>query len=607
MVDNWVLLCQSPSPGIFRVLDRTLVSDINDKSAFTAHFDNPKEGIVMNSRLVILSTTILLFWANMLSAKTLVLEGNLSSKIQMSQQMSFAIDKPLSKLTLRFALPANFTNKAVKQELNNLNIVFSPEPLQVENETDKFGNSFKKVTWSNLNTDANVSINFITFIKSELSAMESKTGFPLRNIPQGEAVYLQATDMVQKDDPEIASLASSLTASANTEYAAVSSILNYVADNIKYTYNPPKYDAIYTLKTRTGNCQNFAHLSIAMLRSVGIPARIVGGISLKEPWKVPVDKNSSLVQSMGQGGHAWMEIYFPDLGWLSYDPQQSKQFTSSRHIKQTHGLDSHDINDTWRGSPYLPRYSEQIDAKFLNDSVSLQLKSSIGSPRPYLISNNLYTQLADDEPKRPPVTDTSRPPIKIIPPIEVKKPRKGETTEFGNMEFPNFVDLFQVVGDKGIKIMDKETAEYATSTNVYAQAVQIIDPIAVEKVSLAMRKFGGDGTIFVDLVADDRGKPGLSGLRSLPTYLDTIPRKPGYYWVDFAFPPEGNVLKKGKYWLVLRRSGDAIMNWFYIPGKPYSSGDDTRSTAKGYKWEDILNYDFVFKVKGIVQGNTAKR
>jgi transglutaminase-like putative cysteine protease len=562
------------------------------------------KGKEMKNRIFIFTLLFISTWSHTLFAKTLVLEGNIASKIQMSQQMTFSVDKPVSKLTLRFALPAAFSNKAVRQELGNLNIDFTPQPSQVENETDKFGNHFKRVVWTDITSDATVSVKFITAIRSELSAMESKTGFPLRNIPQGETIYLKATDMVQKDDPEIAELAASLTASARTEYEAVNSILNFIADNIKYTYNPPKYDAKYTLNTKSGNCQNFAHLSIAMLRSVGIPARIVGGISLKDPWKVPVDKTSSLVQSMGQGGHAWMEIFFPDLGWLSYDPQQSKQFTSSRHIKQTHGLDSHDINDTWRGSPYLPRYSEQIDAKFLDDSVALKLKSSVGSPRPYLISNNLLTNIPEDEPKRP-VIERPKPPKK--PPVEVKKPLKGERVEFGNMEFPNFVDLFQVEGDKGIKIMDKETAEYVTSTNVFAQAVQVDAPLAVEKVSLAMRKFGGDGSIFVDLVADDRGKPGMSGMRSLPTYLDSIPRKPGYYWVDFSFPSDGTVLKKGKYWLVLRRSGDAIMNWFYIPGKPYSSGDDTRSTAKGFRWEDILNYDFVFKVRGVVQGSTAKR
>lgn len=117
-----------------------------------------------------------------------------------------------------------------------------------------------------------------------------------------------------------------------------------------------------------------------------------------------------------------------------------------------------------------------------------------------------------------------------------------------------------------------------------------------------MRKFGGDGSIYIDLVADDKGKPNiLLGTRSRFIPLEAIGKRPGYYWVDFTFPTDTGFvrLKKGKYWIVLRRSGEAIMNWFYTPGKHYGDSDDTRSTSKGYKWEDILNYDFVFKVRGI--------
>ena len=124
--------------------------------------------------------------------------------------------------------------------------------------------------------------------------------------------------------------------------------------------------------------------------------------------------------------------------------------------------------------------------------------------------------------------------------------------------------------------------------------------MALDKVSLAMRKFGGDGNVYVDLVRDAAGRPNIvDGIRSDMVSLEKISRKPGYYWVDFGFPHDAQSrLKPGKYWIVLRSSGDAIMNWFYIPGKPYSDGDDTRSTAKGFQWEDILNYDFVFKVAG---------
>ena len=516
-------------------------------------------------------------------SKTIILEGKLNSKVLVNQQIGFAVDKPLSRLTFKFALPSEFANKSVSQKTQGLNIKFDPQPVKVDDATDEFGNGFKVVTWNNLSRDVRINIAFETNIKSELSAMESKAPFPINPIPKSELLYLRPTEIVQSNVPEIISLSKKLTAGATTEYEAVTAILNYVIDNVKYTYNPPQYDALYTLKTRSGNCQNFAHLSIALLRAAGIPARIVGGISLKQSWKIPVGNNNFLAQSMGQGGHAWMEIYFPDLGWLSYDPQQSKQFTSSRHIKQTHGLDSDDINDSWRASPYMPDYKETVEAKFLDDAISLQLKSSERSPRSYFLSNNLIV-------KAPPVEKPK------LPPVEKPKLPPGKVIEFGNMEFPTLVDIYHVIGDKGIKILDKETAEYVTSRYIYAQAFEIDEKLNIDNISLAMRKFGGDGTVFVDLVSDENGRPSLKGVRSVPIFLEDIKKKPGYYWVDFAFP-DSVFLEKGRYWIVLRHSGEAIMNWFYIPGNPYGDSDDTRSTLKGYKWEDIQNYDFVFKVR----------
>jgi transglutaminase-like putative cysteine protease len=542
---------------------------------------------------------------NPVHAKTIILEGRLESEIGLTQQMGFSVDRrELSKLTFRFALPAVFSNKAVSQNLQGLNIRFDPQPVKVEDEVDTFGNRYKVVTWDNLIRDAQIAVTFQTRIKSELSAMESSAPFPLKSIPEGGAVYLKPTEMVQSSSPEILSLTKEITSRASTEYDAVTAILNYISDNIKYTYNPPQYDALYTLKTRSGNCQNFAHLSMALLRAAGIPARIVGGISLKESWKIPLGGNDYLVQSMGQGGHAWMEICFLDLGWLSYDPQQSKQFTSSRHIKQTHGLDSRDINDSWKAYPYLPKYNESINAKFLDDTVSLTAKSSDKDPRSYLLSNNL-TAKAEFRAELPPVEEKPKPIVAPPPPPVEKKPKPVRgMIEFGNMEFPELVDIYRIVGDRGVKILDKETAEYVTSRYVYAQAFTLENILTLHGVSLAMRKFGGDGTLYIDIVKDEDGKPGFSGERSFPVYMGDIKSRPGYYWVDFAFAKAKEplpVLKPGKYWIVLRHSGEAIVNWFYIPGNPYGDGDDTRSTVKGYKWEDISNYDFVFKIKGMVE------
>ncbi len=537
-------------------------------------------------------------------AKTLLLEGKLDGRINVTQQMNFTISRQLNSLSYRFALPVSFSNRTVNQGLSQLNIRFDPQPAKVEDERDTFGNNYKRVTWSNIGQDARITMTYETNIRSELSAMESRATFPLSSLPPETTIFLKPTKMVQSDSPEIVSLAKRLVTGANTQYQAVTSIMNFIADNIKYSYNPPQYDAIHTLNVKSGNCQNLAHLSMALLRASGIPARIVGGITLKDQWKVPLGGGNYSVQGMGQGGHVWIEIYFPDLGWLSYDPQQSKQFTSTRHIKQTHGLDSKDVNDSWRASPYVPEYSELIDAKFIEDNVNLVLKSSYDSPRSYIVSNNISIKaIVPPAPPKPPAPPPPGPPKPPAPPPPAPPPPPpGKITEFGNMEFPNLVNLYQVIGDRAERIMDKETAEYVTSTYVYAQAFNVSRDFDLQSISLAMRKFGGDGSIYIDLVTDDKGKPNiLSGTRSKFIPLEIIRKRPGYYWVDFTFPTDTGFvrLKKGKYWIVLRRSGEAIMNWFYTPGKHYGDSDDTRSTSKGYRWEDILNYDFVFKVRGI--------
>ncbi|MFA4829095.1 MAG: transglutaminase-like domain-containing protein, partial [Thermodesulfovibrionales bacterium] len=475
---------------------------------------------IINPVLFAFIFVIFMFSALPCSAKTLILDGTLESRIKTTQRINFDVQQDVRSLTFRFAVPTTFSNKITSQDLSGLDIRFSPEPASVVDDMDKLGNRFKKVKWENLKQNVSVTILYNTVIKAELLAMESASSFPLGDIQKDDAVFLKPTSMVQSDSEEIASLSKKLTENAKTENDAVNAILNWVSDNVKYTYNPPQYDALYTLKTGKGNCQNFAHLSMALLRAAGIPARIVGGISLKRQWKVPVE-NGYLVQDMGQGGHAWMEILFPDLGWLSYDPQQSRQFTSTRHIKQTHGLDSKDINDSWSASPYLPRYSEDIEAVFNNDDVNIKLRASKDAPVSYIMSNNLTAKAAAPEKILPPSVKPAPPapkPVPVItPPLKPAPPPKKGTVEFGNTEFPTLVDVYQIIGNEATRVFDKETAEHVTSRYVYAQAFTLENTmtLTLQGISLAMHKFGGDGTLYIDVVKDENGKPGLSGERSL--------------------------------------------------------------------------------------------
>jgi hypothetical protein len=181
---------------------------------------------------------------------------------------------------------------------------------------------------------------------------------------------------------------------------------------------------------------------------------------------------------------------------------------------------------------------------------------------------------------------------------------EGEA-EFGNTEFPPLIDFYvKLKGNEGVKTFDKETAEYVTGDVTYAQSFRISRELRLKTISLAMHRFGGRlGSLWVDIVKDDGSRPGMEGVRSMPLSLDSVAYHPGYSWFDFRFAAaqfdEGPVLKPGRYWIVLRRSKDAIVNWFYIPGNPYGEPGEARSTARGIDWSNIMNYDFNFMVRGV--------
>ena len=540
-------------------------------------------------------------------AKTLVVEGKLDGTVTVKKSITFSVDQALSQFTYQFSVPSIYDNSGNVQRLDDFQVSVSPHPSEAKETTDRYGNRSRKLTWNTLQGDAKVSISYTTGITATIAPRNSRAPFPLKNVPEAEANFLKRSKLVQSDAPQIIELAGELNAGATTEHQAVSAILTYVADVIKYQYNPKQFDALFGLTTGNGNCQNFAHLAVALLRASGIPARVSIGQTLKDKWKIPLDdKDSSLVQGLGEGLHAWIEVWYPDLGWMPCDPQQSRLFTSTRHIKFGHGLDATDVLEYWSAVPVLPRTSESFEAKYSTDTVDLRLREALDQPTSYLLTGPVNSRAIEQD--EPPV-NKPKPALLPLPtkpkPIAAKlkpvpeKHKPGTSVEIGNRDFPALVEMYQVNGNVGQRSFDRETAEYATSKYLYAQAFTLDAPLALRDAGLAMRKFGGDGTVYVDIVKDEGGKPSLDGVRSMPVSLDRITRKPGYYWVDFTLP-ENTKLAPGKYWLVLRHSGEAIMNWFYTPGKRVDGPDDSRSTARGWQWEDVLSGEFVYRVRGVV-------
>ena len=120
--------------------------------------------------------------------------------------------------------------------------------------------------------------------------------------------------------------------------------------------------------------------------------RIVNGLTLNRPFDV-VWQEGVMTFKMGQGRHSWIEVWFPDLGWIPFDPQSSVLFVSSRFLRVEVGVDNNETkNDgllTWtqaRSATGSPRLQETISADFLADRVKVTGKRESYGPRNLLLA-----------------------------------------------------------------------------------------------------------------------------------------------------------------------------------------------------------------------------
>jgi hypothetical protein len=122
-------------------------------------------------------------------------------------------------------------------------------------------------------------------------------------------------------EQEAAAIVNRLPAADRDPYHIAQAIQDYLHDPSVFTYTTDmlgvcagenKVDCL--LRSRMGFCEYFASTMVMMLRTQGIPARYVRGYLPGQPfadfsWRVDAS-----------AAHAWVEVYFPDYGWIKFDP-----------------------------------------------------------------------------------------------------------------------------------------------------------------------------------------------------------------------------------------------------------------------------------------------
>ena len=147
----------------------------------------------------------------------------------------------------------------------------------------------------------------------------------------GDDAYIKTfyTQLPEELPTRVKDLAKVITENKATRYEKAKAIESYFAAN-GFTYETknvavPDEDQDYVdqflFESKKGYCDNFSTSMIVLLRSLDIPARWVKGYTQGDFIKV-LDDDAKLYEVKNSNAHSWVEVYFPGIGWVPFEPTQ---------------------------------------------------------------------------------------------------------------------------------------------------------------------------------------------------------------------------------------------------------------------------------------------
>lgn len=149
---------------------------------------------------------------------------------------------------------------------------------------------------------------------------DHRNGKPVALDAAERGKWLQSTPALQSDHESIREVAAGTLGEETDTVKAARKLATWVFENLRQTYAAEASSALQVLENRAGDCSEHALLFVALARSVGIPARIVGGL-------VYAGDEHSLF-----GWHNWAEIH-DGSQWVSVDPIMDQVYVDATHIK----------------------------------------------------------------------------------------------------------------------------------------------------------------------------------------------------------------------------------------------------------------------------------
>jgi transglutaminase-like putative cysteine protease len=223
-----------------------------------------------------------------------------------------------------------------------------PAPSSTDNRTDYFGNRVTFITVEvphqklEIISESRVSI----LQSSPPNASETPSWNSVRDLARGAQIgsSLEASEFIF--DSPLIKVSEPLAEYAASSFPKGRPILEAVRDLTQRIHGDFKFDpkatAVSTplekvFQNRRGVCQDFAHVEIGCLRSLGLPARYVSGYLETDP--PPGQERLAGTDA----SHAWISFYCHSLGWIDIDPTNNI-IPGVRHITVAHGRDYNDVS-----------------------------------------------------------------------------------------------------------------------------------------------------------------------------------------------------------------------------------------------------------------------
>jgi transglutaminase-like putative cysteine protease len=237
---------------------------------------------------------------------------------------------------------------AAHQTNNRSSLVIDPAPAVNETGTDYFGNPTSFIIVQTLHERLEIKARSLIDVRSaeppepgltlrwdEVAArVEADSSKPMLDIAQ-----FQFTSPFTKAGAEVEAYARQSFPPGRSVLEAALELTSRIFQDFTYDgsatdVSTPVDDA---MRLKRGVCQDFAHLQIACLRKLGLPARYVSGYLLTHP----PEGQEKLVGA--DASHAWLSIWVPDHGWVDLDPTNDV-IPKGEHITLAWGRDYGDVS-----------------------------------------------------------------------------------------------------------------------------------------------------------------------------------------------------------------------------------------------------------------------